>query len=93
MIYYREKKLKKRLHVLKAYIIMIKKYSLDVSDSKIHFLQDMFQMTTIAVVSVINHYPIYGLRHIYIYIYIYNEKLKISVWNILVKQSKFFGIE
>ena len=42
---------------------------------RMHFLQDVIQMTTIAFVSVINYYHIYGLHQfwdtIYIYIYIY----------------------
>ena len=57
MIDYWDKKLKKGLHVLEADIITIKKkYWFDVSSSKDAFLQDMFQMTTIALVSVVNHY-------------------------------------
>ena len=65
MIYYWDKKLKKkRLHVLEADIITIEnKHWFDVSSSKdAFFLQDVFQMTTIMLVSVIKHYHIYGLR-------------------------------
>ena len=46
-----------------------------------HLLQGMFQMTTIVLVSVINHYHINGLHllwdtlYIYIYIYIYIYKI------------------
>ena len=29
---------------------------------RMHFLQDVFQMTTIALVSIINHYHINGLH-------------------------------
>ena len=44
MIYYQDKKLKKRLHVLKADIITIKKnIDLMCLAKRIHFLQDMFQ--------------------------------------------------
>ena len=42
MIYYRDKKLQKRLHVLEADIMTIKKYWFDVSRSKDAFLQDVF---------------------------------------------------
>ena len=41
---------------------------------KMHFLQNVFQMNTIALVSVINPYHINGLHlylSLYIYIYIY----------------------
>ena len=62
MIYYWDKKLKKRLHVLEGDILMIKKKINLMSQAEtMHFLQDMFQMTTIALVSVINHYQINGL--------------------------------
>ena len=66
------------MHVLEADIIKIKKNNIDLmSNSKNAFFQDMFQMTTIAFVSVINHFHINGLhlfwpsQYIYIYIYIY----------------------
>ena len=63
MIYYWNKKLKKRLHVLEADIITIKKYiNLICLTQRVHFLQDMFEMATIAFVSVINHYHINGLH-------------------------------
>ena len=44
MVYYWEKKLKKRLHVLEAYIIRIKKI-IDLMSlaQKMHFLQDLFR--------------------------------------------------
>ena len=63
MIYNWDKKLKIKLYILEADIITIKKkrYWFDVSNSKDEFsLQEVFQMTTI--VSVINHYDIYGLH-------------------------------
>ena len=55
MIYYWDKKLKSRLLVLEANIIMIlKNMDFDVSSSKdAFFLKDVFQMTVIALVSVI----------------------------------------
>ena len=62
MIYYWDKKLKKRLHVLKADIITIKKNDLMSRARKMHFLQDVFQMTALAIVSVINHYHRNGLH-------------------------------
>ena len=72
MIYYQDKKLKKQLHVLEADIITIKKKktknkkkqkNIDLMSlaERIHFLQDVFQMTAIALVSVINHYHMNGL--------------------------------
>ena len=57
MIYYWDKRLKKRLYVLETDIITIKKI-IDVSNSKKLFLKNGFQMTAIAFVSVINHYHI-----------------------------------
>ena len=46
-----------------------------------HFLQDVFQMTTIALISVINHYHINGLHLfwdiLYIYIYINSELVNV----------------
>ena len=59
MIYYRDKKLKKRLHVLKADMITVKK-NIDLTSlaQRMQFLLDAFQMTGIALVSVINHYHI-----------------------------------
>ena len=61
MAYCWNKKLKKkRLHVLKAYIIAIlKEYWFDVSNSKNAFVQDVFQMTVIALVSVNNPYGLH----------------------------------
>ena len=47
MIYYWDKKLKKRLHALGCDIIAIKKHWFDVSSSKDAFLQNVFQMTAI----------------------------------------------
>ena len=63
MIYYWDKKLKKkRFHVLEADIITIKKTTKNIDlmspAQRMHFLQDVFQMTTIAPISVINHYYI-----------------------------------
>ena len=55
IIYYRDKKLKKkRLHVLEADIITIKE-NIDLMSlaQKMHFLLDVFQMCPIALVSVI----------------------------------------
>ena len=62
MIYYWDKKLKrkKRLRVLEADIITIKKHWFDVSRANDAFLMDVFQMTAIALVSVINYYHING---------------------------------
>ena len=62
MIYYWDNKLKKRLHVLEADIITIKR-NIDLMSlaKRMHFLQDVFEMTAIVLVSLINHY--YILRH------------------------------
>ena len=57
MIYYQDKKLKKRLYVLEVDIITMKKHWFDISSSK-----DVFQVTSIAPVWVINHYHINGLH-------------------------------
>ena len=59
MIYYWDKKLQKKFHVLEADIITIKK-NIDLMSlaQKVHFLQDVFQMTAIVLVTVINHYHI-----------------------------------
>ena len=59
MIYYWDKKLKKRLHVLEADILTIKK-DIDLLSlvQRMHFLLDVFQMIAIALVFVINHYHI-----------------------------------
>ena len=53
MIYYRVKKLKKRLHVLEVDIISIKK-NIDLMSlaQRRYFLQEVFQMTTIVLVSI-----------------------------------------
>ena len=66
MIYYwgkklkkkKKKKKKKRFHVLEADVITIKK-TLDFMSvaQRMHFLKDVFQMTAIELVSVINHIP------------------------------------
>ena len=57
MIYYRDKKLKKRLHVLEADIIIIKEnFDLMCLAQRMHFLLAVFQMTTILLVSVVNYY-------------------------------------
>ena len=56
LIYHWDKKLKKRLYALEADIITIKKnIDLMCLAQVMHFLQDVFQMTTVALVSVINH--------------------------------------
>ena len=63
MIYFWDKKLKKKkkLHVLEANIIIIKKqHWFDVSSSKGAFLQDVFQMIAITFVSDTNYYHING---------------------------------
>ena len=63
MIYYWDKKLPKRLYVLEADIKRIKKnIDLMCLSQKMHFLQDTFQMTAIAIASVTNHYHINGLH-------------------------------
>ena len=63
MKYYWDKKPPKRLQVLEVDIIIIQKnINLMSLAQRIHFLQDMFQMTTIALVSVINPNPINGLH-------------------------------
>ena len=75
MTYFWNKK-QKRLHVLEADIMTIKE-NIDLKSltQRIHFLWNMFQMTTIGIVSVINRYHINGLHlfwdTLYIYIYIY----------------------
>ena len=59
MIYYWDKKLKKRLQVLEADLITIRKnIDFDVSSSKDAFIQNVFQMIVITLFSVINHYHI-----------------------------------
>ena len=45
---------------MEADIIAIKKYWFDISITKDVFLQDVFQMTAITLVSIINHYYIKG---------------------------------
>ena len=63
MIYYCDKKRKKKLHILEVNIITIKTnidlMSLAQRMHMMHFLQDVIQMTTIAFVSVINYYGLY----------------------------------
>ena len=79
MIYYWDKKLKKRWHTLEPDILTLKKTWFDVFSGKDAFLQDMFQMTAVALVSVINHYHINGLhlfwdtQYIRTYIYIHKD--------------------
>ena len=53
---------KKRPHVLEGYIITIKE-NIDLMSlaQRMHFLQDVFQITVIALVSVINHYHFNGM--------------------------------
>ena len=58
----RQKTQKKRLHLLEVDITIFKKIDLMSLAQRKHFLQDMFQMTTIVLVSVINHYHINGLH-------------------------------
>ena len=63
MIYYWDKKLKKWLYVLEADIITIlKNIDLITLAERVHFLQDMVQTSVVSLVSVINHYHIYGLH-------------------------------
>ena len=67
MVYYLDKKLKKGLHVLEADIITIEpppKKNIDLISlaQSMHFLQDVFEMTAIALVSIINHYQINELN-------------------------------
>ena len=50
------------MHVLEAVIISIKKHWFDVSSSMDTFLQDIFQMSAISLVSVINYYHINGFH-------------------------------
>ena len=59
MIYDWEKELKKEL----KYNNNLKNDDLMSLFQRTHFLQDVFQMTTIALVSVINHYHINGLHY------------------------------
>ena len=62
MIHYLDKKLKKRLHVLKADINNnYKNIDLMSLAQRMHFLQAMFQMAAFALVLAINHYHINGL--------------------------------
>ena len=63
MIYYWDKKFKKRMHVPEADIKTIKKkqHWFDLSGTKDAFLPNVSQMTAIALVSVINHDHINGL--------------------------------
>ena len=53
MIYYWDKKLKKRLQVLEADTIKIKNTDLMFLAQRMHFLQDLFQMTAIVLVIII----------------------------------------
>ena len=86
MIYYWNRKLKKkRLHVLEADIITIKDdIVLMCLVQRMYFSQDVFQMTAIVLVSVINHYHTKGLHlfwntlYIYIYIYIYIYRINLN---------------
>ena len=78
MIYYWDKKLKKRLHDLEADIIPIKKnIGLTSLDQRMHFSQDVFQMTAIALESIINNYYVNELHlfwdTLYIKIIVYNN--------------------
>ena len=61
MIYFRDKKLKKRLHVPEADIMTIKlKKNIDLiyHAKRMHFLYDFFQMTAIAFLREKNPYHI-----------------------------------
>ena len=62
MIYYWDKKLKK--DYMSWYNNNLKKHWIDVSSSIDAFLQDIFLMTAIALVSVINPYHINGVASI-----------------------------
>ena len=66
IIYYWDKKLKNRLHVLEADKITVKKKKTNIDlmslAKRMHFLQDVLQMTVIALVSVINNYHMNGLH-------------------------------
>ena len=65
MIYYWDKKLKKILHVLEADIMTILKKTLIRMSlaQRMYFLQDVFILSTIALVSVIDNYHINGLHY------------------------------
>ena len=94
IFYYWDKKLKKYLHVLEADIITIKIIWFDVSSSKDGFLQDVFQMTAIARVSVINHYHInfetpYSLIRKSILPHRYSEQTILNWWHSLVWLPSF----
>ena len=63
MVCYWDKKLKKRLHVLEVDIITIKKdIDLMFLAQRMHFLQDVFEITAVALVSLINNYYINELN-------------------------------
>ena len=74
MIYNRDKKLQKRLYVLEADIITIKK-NIDLMSSwkNAFFFRILFQMTTIVFISVINHDHINGLH-------LFWNTLYVNVW-------------
>ena len=86
MIYCWDKKLKKELHVLEADIIIKKERSIDLMSlaERMHFLQVLLQMTTFALVSVINHYHINGLHLFWDTMYNKNMKeiLRIVTFNV-----------
>ena len=48
---------------------------------RIYFLQDLFQMTAIALVSVINHYHINGLQSILRLPVVNKFQLQLKVWS------------
>ena len=81
MIYYWDKEFKKRLHVQEADIITIKK-NIDLMSlaQMIQFLLDVFQMTAIALVSVINHYHINGLHLFWDTLYIILDFASVGNW-------------
>ena len=74
-IYYWEKKLRKRLHVLEADILkqLKKKDWFDVSCWKDEYLQDVFEMAAIECISVINHFHINGLHLFWDSLYLEKE--------------------
>ena len=56
MIYYWDKKIKKYCISWKLILLQLKNIDLMPLAQRIHFLQDVFQMTAIALVSLINQY-------------------------------------
>ena len=89
MIYYWDKKLKKRLPVLEADITIKKNIDLMFLSQRIHFLEDMFQMIAIALVSVINHYYIHGLHLFWDTLYIGTNRIIILITKISGQEHEF----